>query len=293
MLQQGVLMGDPLTKVCLHLVNILVRKVGEKYASPDFLKKVFPLKEIEVKEYIDKYCQDPVPPEFTMNLERAYVPIQAEPSTGTKGPPAPMFTFETVENNHDGDTESHPVPRVFKRVASQAIKQEGKAPIGAKPKAEQPKPPTRKPLGFTLTTDWLKTPKQFNVVNSNGSIVKAHLNACRLTMPSAPAEARQFTFRCVQLKNTLIASEENRIRTSFVDADNARRIAIQEGFSFNIPKIAAAPRITRADSYGTPLREQRTYVQARRKSAYKAESSGGTSTDSDLEYCTESTCVIS
>lgn len=41
MLRKGVLMGDPLTKPVLHLVNILVRIVGENFSKPEFVDKVF------------------------------------------------------------------------------------------------------------------------------------------------------------------------------------------------------------------------------------------------------------
>jgi len=41
MLRKGVLMGDPLTKPVLHLVNILVRITGENLSKPAFVDKVF------------------------------------------------------------------------------------------------------------------------------------------------------------------------------------------------------------------------------------------------------------
>jgi hypothetical protein len=41
MLRKGVLMGDPLTKPVLHLVNILVRITGEHISRPEFVDKVF------------------------------------------------------------------------------------------------------------------------------------------------------------------------------------------------------------------------------------------------------------
>jgi len=41
MLRKGVLMGDPLTKPVLHLVNILVRTVGANYSEGQFLEKIF------------------------------------------------------------------------------------------------------------------------------------------------------------------------------------------------------------------------------------------------------------
>jgi len=41
MLRRGVLMGDPLTKPVLHLVNILVRTAGEKFSDRQFQEKIF------------------------------------------------------------------------------------------------------------------------------------------------------------------------------------------------------------------------------------------------------------
>jgi hypothetical protein len=41
MLEKGVLMGDPLTKPVLHLVNILVRTVGEQFSKTEFQTKIF------------------------------------------------------------------------------------------------------------------------------------------------------------------------------------------------------------------------------------------------------------
>lgn len=35
-LRQGVLMGDPLTKICLHIVNVVVRHLGERIFEPSF-----------------------------------------------------------------------------------------------------------------------------------------------------------------------------------------------------------------------------------------------------------------
>jgi hypothetical protein len=54
MLRRGILMGDPLTKVILHLVNILVRITGANYASPHFIEKVFPMESDSVVDYIKR-----------------------------------------------------------------------------------------------------------------------------------------------------------------------------------------------------------------------------------------------
>jgi hypothetical protein len=60
-LRKGVLMGDPLTKVVLHLINILVRITGAEYASPQFVSEIFGagigtivLKEIRERQSADQ-----------------------------------------------------------------------------------------------------------------------------------------------------------------------------------------------------------------------------------------------
>jgi hypothetical protein len=61
MLRKGILMGDPLTKVVLHLINILVRITGAKYASPDFVERIFPQGSGAVIDYVERYSKtDPV-----------------------------------------------------------------------------------------------------------------------------------------------------------------------------------------------------------------------------------------
>jgi hypothetical protein len=298
--RQGVLMGDPLTKVCLHLVNILVRKVGENYSSPRFLQKVFPLREVEVKQYIDSYCEDPVPPEFVMNLEEAYVPLTEDNTATGQGPPGPLLSFHVNGlTEKDKPDKELSISRHFDyAVKSKIIKEKEKAPDTKKPTpdAALPKSQTRRPLGFVLTDDWLRTPKKFNVVNSDGSIVAARLNACKLQRPRNPPEARQFTFRCVQLKNALIAAEQNAIKTAFVEADTARRIALQEGFKWTIPSSTSnitRPGPSNIEQYTTPQKSQYTYVQAKPRPAYTIGSRDSSSPDSDLEYCTESSCAVS
>jgi hypothetical protein len=55
MLRKGILMGDPLTKVILHLINILVRVTGANYASPGFIEKIFPMESGSITDYINRY----------------------------------------------------------------------------------------------------------------------------------------------------------------------------------------------------------------------------------------------
>jgi len=55
MLRKGILMGDPLTKVILHLINILVRVTGANYASPAFIEKIFPMESGSITDYVQRY----------------------------------------------------------------------------------------------------------------------------------------------------------------------------------------------------------------------------------------------
>jgi hypothetical protein len=55
MLRKGILMGDPLTKVILHLVNILVRITGEHFANSNFIEKIFPRQSDSVIQYVNTF----------------------------------------------------------------------------------------------------------------------------------------------------------------------------------------------------------------------------------------------
>jgi hypothetical protein len=68
-LRRGVLMGDPLTKVVLHLVNIMTRTIGASYASTSFIEKVFPMESSEVKEYIKDFSSSSFDGTFIPSVE--------------------------------------------------------------------------------------------------------------------------------------------------------------------------------------------------------------------------------
>jgi hypothetical protein len=82
-LRQGVLMGDPLTKVTLHLVNILVRITGANYASPEFIEKIFPQESDRVRRMIRvmRHAHEPQPVDDPTGLqvESDSLPMEGEP----------------------------------------------------------------------------------------------------------------------------------------------------------------------------------------------------------------------
>jgi hypothetical protein len=78
MLRRGVLMGDPLTKPVLHLVNILVRTVGEHFSSPSFQSKIFGFSGSIVSKTIKSMLQDEV--------ERKENPSSLVDNNGTSSP---------------------------------------------------------------------------------------------------------------------------------------------------------------------------------------------------------------
>jgi len=284
-------MGDPLTKVCLHLVNILVRKVGESYATPEFLSKVFPQKEVEVKQYIDSYCKDPVPPEFVMNIEEAYVPI-GEPTSTVTGDQIPLISFGANLNEIQ-------LPEVRSEPESVPLPKEAAVPVISTP---IPKPvvlarASTNPLGFTLTDEWLLRPKKALVVNElGGTDVIININPAKLRAPANPASAREFHFRCIKLKNILIASERDSNRMMVVDADNARHTALQEGFTWTLPTRRTIPTpvpVMETVTVQVPLRHPTGMVRTPQRRSTRSRRRENSSPESDNEDCTRTTCSIS
>jgi len=86
MLRKGVLMGDPLTKPVLHLVNILVRIVGAKLPTEEFQSKMFgPIG----KRISDKLARDSLSPSKGGASSRVgKMPIPEEVPVGVPGPSA-------------------------------------------------------------------------------------------------------------------------------------------------------------------------------------------------------------
>jgi hypothetical protein len=85
MLRQGVLMGDPLTKPVLHLVNILVRTVGEHFSSPDFQSKIFGYSGSIVSKEIRSMLQEEVGEE-KLSPPPTGSAGTSSPDTGSPGP---------------------------------------------------------------------------------------------------------------------------------------------------------------------------------------------------------------
>jgi hypothetical protein len=103
MLRRGVLMGDPLTKPVLHLVNILVRTMGEKFSDPDFQGKVFGYSGKAISDEIRLRMQGE---KTSMQVRAVFsdssdlempIPPEAGPSTSDVGPMAALLDQYPVD----------------------------------------------------------------------------------------------------------------------------------------------------------------------------------------------------
>jgi hypothetical protein len=50
---RGIMMGDPLTKVILHLTNVCTRRLSYRIYSLEFMRKIFPFDAARIKEKVD------------------------------------------------------------------------------------------------------------------------------------------------------------------------------------------------------------------------------------------------
>jgi hypothetical protein len=225
MLRQGVLMGDPLTKVCLHLVNILVRIVGEKYSTESFIKRIFPWKGTEIRKYIDSYCEDPTPAQFVFRVEKPYQP--EEPNTSSTGDPV----GDLLEL---GELEEEPPPKSPKR---------------------EIKVPTPKPLNFELTWNWLQAKPKYKVSLGNGQSRELKLNPVRIKPQQTAVAEREFTFRCRKMKDFLTAYQINSEEEQRIRAENLRSEAIRQQFTLSNLRVQAppVPKTVQAKSSTVPV----------------------------------------
>jgi hypothetical protein len=92
-LRKGVLMGDPLTKVTLHLVNILVRITGAMYQDPRFLGDIFPKGPDDVKVQIDTFASAEVNELFVPQSEQGFKEeLESETEAGQS-----QTSYKTIE----------------------------------------------------------------------------------------------------------------------------------------------------------------------------------------------------
>jgi hypothetical protein len=198
MLRQGVLMGDPLTKVCLHLVNILVRTVASNYGSESFIRRVFPFNATEIRQHIDSFCSDPAPPTFNIKTEERY-----DPGPSTSGSAQPIGATITPITNVE--LKPHKSPKKEKYV------------------------PQPKAMGFELTCDWLKKRPVIQVESSSGSVLSYQLGPLETGKPAT----RSQIMKSAELRNFLAARQERAQGDIRVREEELRRTLFQQGMTFN------------------------------------------------------------
>jgi hypothetical protein len=217
MLQRGVLMGDPLTKVCLHLVNILVRVIGENYSSEAFIRNIFPFESPEVSAYLKKYTEDPVPPSFSVEREEEYTPQGAGSSVGS-----------TVAND----------------LSNASVILEIKEERSTK-KESPPATPIRsaKPLNYILKDTWIRKPICIDAQLEEGKSLQVNVKIPEVNLPKDPLMARKLTFRSAEMRNVVIAHQEMANSRLTILREQARALAIQEGFQWDpLKDVAVGPR---------------------------------------------------
>jgi hypothetical protein len=222
-LQQGVLMGDPLTKVCLHLVNILVRTVGEHYNSLAFIRKIFPHEFDPVQKYIKDYCTEKLPPEYSITREEPTERIRSVPSPPQSSPPAHKARETTAESKDV--LPSTKKPEVVSRPTPPKLPD-------AVPKAVPPKP-IPKPLGFTLTDRWLTQRPTFEVTSSIGSIDTYRINGPIAPPQKTPSMDRALTLQNVRIKEALSVISQREDSGRRLKETCLQQEAIRQGFTWN------------------------------------------------------------
>jgi hypothetical protein len=221
MLRQGVLMGDPLTKVILHLVNILVRITGENYSSESFIGKIFPFKKTEIRKYIDEYCLSEAPPDY-------------------------RFESREVVGEVDANPYILPLPEVS-TLATAVAKEE--VPIKTEtPKKIHERSPKGYALskGFILNDKWLSKSPNVSVRTENGEI-KDYSFIKPSNVRRDPPTERLFTFRCAEIQGILRSFNEKEQKKLILSQENAEKIALQNGFTWNPLRSKPSPPVGRDD----------------------------------------------
>jgi hypothetical protein len=208
MLRQGVLMGDPLTKVCLHLVNILVRIVGANYSKQQFIRKIFPFESTEVSLYLKRYCEDPTPPSLVVRRE---VEI-------AKSPPSGATEQELEEPSVSLSNEREQIDRL--------------------PIMDNWYSAKTKPVKFTPSDSWMRLSPKFEVKTQNGNLADVTISAKPPSVKQLePAVARTMNFRPAEIRNAFLAYDLDQQRKLRVSQELAQRVAIQKGFRWNLSNL--------------------------------------------------------
>jgi len=139
MLRKGVLMGDPLTKPVLHLVNILVRTVGMHYSDPSFQEKIFGFSGTTVSKVVKSMLQSGVPNPVLQMFGSPSTSEKSEPSE-KMGPLAALLEEYPVD-----PTIVDPVVSLPESTSHNVHQVDGQRVVEINP---------------TLTWDWLAGPGQ-------------------------------------------------------------------------------------------------------------------------------------
>jgi hypothetical protein len=202
-LRQGVLMGDPLTKVILHLVNILVRITGENYSNPSFIRDIFPWDRKEVKEYVDSYCSDKVTTEMTFTQQ---FPFEGQSSYSTPEP------VEMEISTKIGIT-----PKIDKSYITGA-------PV------IQPKP---NPISFELSDKWLRNKLEIQVKSGETYRTLKVREDFKLEKQQTPAADRVLNMKCAEIKHAILA-HKSKIDADFaLSNESLKKEIIRNGFKWN------------------------------------------------------------
>jgi hypothetical protein len=181
MLRRGVLMGDPLTKPVLHLVNILVRTTGEKFSDPDFQTAIFGYSGTavsnEIRSMLQKQVSKPAVP-----LPQDNDPGKEEPGPSGKGPLARLLEEYPIDA-----TQVDPVMELPESL--------GTVPNG--PRAHT----MTVEIDPSLTWNWLEARKKEKLSPSPAPVP-----------PVQQGYVRTVGFKNPQVRN-LLNAEENRRRT--------------------------------------------------------------------------------
>jgi len=233
MLRKGVLMGDPLTKPVLHLVNILVRTVGMFYSEPSFQERIFgysgTIVSKEILSMLQSGPQGPISKLFESSSSEKDGKI---PQRGI-GPLAALLEEFPID-----PTIVDPVMELPESTSHNVLQVEGHRVVEIDPK---------------LTWDWLMKPDRKTLSDQGNSSTVV-----------SPVHTRTLSFKNSAIRATLGAAEQ---RQQVADALRKRRLE-EEQIKEIIRDIRVIP-LPPAVPHNMGYREYRTRATAdgRRASA--------------------------
>jgi hypothetical protein len=180
MLRRGVLMGDPLTKPVLHLVNILVRTVGMKFSEPSFQEKIFGFSGTAVSKVLRSMMQSGDKPPTPK-------PEGSPSASGESVTPQGGTLAGLLEEFPIDPTIVDPVMSLPESTSNDVLRVEGHRTVEINPK---------------ITWDWILSPEQKNssARSAPGAVVQ-------------PAHTRTLSFKNSVIR-AAIEVEESRHQTA-------------------------------------------------------------------------------